>query len=205
MKETLEGSEEKVTFLCIGPLTNMALFLKTYPHLKDKIKAIALMGGAVGSGNIRLRSEFNIWQDPEAAKIVFDSGVKVIMAGLEVCYAGSILLCEVKQADGKGRASQLFYDLMCFYQKYAVDRGWDRTAIFDITPLIYLYKPELFESREYEVRIELDGEYTRGMTVVDLSKTEDLINPATVLWDVRREEFIQVLFESLKILDERYQ
>ncbi|MBQ2659201.1 MAG: nucleoside hydrolase [Erysipelotrichaceae bacterium] len=205
MKETLEKSREKVTFLCIGPLTNMALFLRTYPQLAEKIEAIAIMGGAVNSGNIQLKSEFNIYHDPEAAKIVFDSGVKIIMAGLEVCYAGSILLSEAEQANGKGKASQLFYDLMRFYGRYAIDRGWDRTAIFDMTPLIYLLKPELFESREYEVHIELDGKYTRGMTVVDLQKTENLVHPATVLWDVRREEFIQILFESLDILDRRYQ
>ncbi|MBR4462568.1 MAG: nucleoside hydrolase [Erysipelotrichaceae bacterium] len=205
MKETLENSSEKVTFLCIGPLTNMALFLKTYPHLKEKIQAIAIMGGAVNGGNIQLKSEFNIYHDPEAAKIVFGSGAKVIMAGLEVCYAGSILLSEAEEANGRGRASQLFYDLMKFYGRYAVDRGWDRTAIFDMTPLIYLLRPELFETKEYEVHVELNGEYTRGMTVVDLAKTEDLIHPATVLWDVKREEFIQTLFEALDILDKRYQ
>ena len=205
MRETLKRSPEKVTFLCIGPLTNMALFLKTYPYLKEKIEAIAIMGGAVNSGNIRLKSEFNIYHDPEAAKIVFASGVKIIMAGLEVCYAGSIHLSEAEQANGRGRASQLFYDLMQFYDRYAIDRGWDRTAIFDMTPLIYLLKPELFETREYEVHIELDGEYPRGMTVVDLAKTENLLHPVTVLWDVKREEFIQVLFDSLDILDRRYQ
>ncbi len=205
MRKTLLETEGKVTFVCIGPLTNMGLFLKTYPELKDKIECIAIMGGGITNGNILVKAEFNIYHDPDAAKIVFDSGVKVIMAGIEVCYSGSILLSETEKAKDGGKASRLFYDLMQFYQRYAIRNGWDRTAIFDCTPIIYLLHPEYFESEERAVYIETVGEYCRGMTVVDTrGYADEIVNPKTVLLSVDREKFVQVIFDSLRILDERY-
>ncbi len=199
MKQAV-SEHDKVTVVALAPLTNIALFLKTYPQLCGKIESIALMGGAVNSGNIQKKSEFNIYHDPEAAKIVFDSGVHIIMAGLEVCYAGSILLKEADEFKNGGKVSKLCYDLMQFYGQYAVNRGWDRTAIFDITPVIYLLKPDLFQAEEMDVDIELNGQYTRGMTVC----TETQEHPKTVLLSTDRKAFIDVLLEALTILDKRY-
>ena len=205
MRRTLEEAKDKVTFVCIGPLTNMGLFLKTYPHLKDKIDCIAIMGGGIYNGNIQVKAEFNVYHDPEAAKLVFDSGVKVVMAGIEVCYSGSILLTETERAKDGGKASKLFYDIMQFYQGYAIRNGWDRTAIFDMTPIIWLLHPEYYVSEEREVHIELNGEYCRGMTVVDTrGYSGQMVNPKTVLVSVDREKFIEVLFDSLERLDKRF-
>ena len=205
MKKVLVEATEKVTFVCIGPLTNMGLFLKTYPELKNKIDCIAIMGGGVGRGNTLPKAEFNIYHDPEGAKLVFDSGVKIVMAGLEVCYAGSILLTETERFKDGGKVSKFVYDLMKFYQGYAIRNGWDRTAIFDAIPVTYLIHPEFFESKEFEVNIELDGKYTRGMTVVDTrGYAGELTNPKTVLLNCDREKFIDFLFKSIEKLDEKY-
>lgn len=205
MKKTLMEAEEKVTMVCIGPLTNMGLFLKTYPELKEKIDCIAIMGGGIYNGNTLPKAEFNIYHDPDAAKIVFDSGVKIIMAGLEVCYSASILLTETEELAKGGKVSKFVYDLMKFYQGYAIRHGWDRTAIFDAVPVTYLVHPELFKSKEYEVNIETDGKYCRGMTVVDTRGYQgELNNPKTVLYEADREGFIKQLFESLHKLDEMY-
>lgn len=205
MKKTLLEAKDKVTFVCIGPLTNMGLFLKTYPELREKIDQIVIMGGGIYNGNVLIKAEFNIYHDPEAAKIVFDSGVKVVMAGLEVCYSGSILLTETERAKDGGKASKLFYDLMKFYQGYAIRNGWDRTAIFDATPVIYLLYPELFKSEEKEVYIETVGEYCRGMTVVDTrNRATEMKNPKTVLVSTDREKFVEVIFDALNKLDAQY-
>ena len=205
MKKTLLEAKDKVTFVCIGPLTNMGLFLKTYPELREKIDQIVIMGGGIYNGNVLIKAEFNIYHDPEAAKIVFDSGVKVVMAGLEVCYSGSILLTETERAKDGGKASKLFYDLMKFYQGYAIRNGWDRTAIFDATPVIYLLYPELFKSEEKEVYIETVGEYCRGMTVVDTrNRATEMKNPKTVLISTDREKFVEVIFDALNKLDAQY-
>ena len=205
MKKTLLEAKDKVTFVCIGPLTNMGLFLKTYPELREKIDQIVIMGGGIYNGNVLIKAEFNIYHDPEAAKIVFDSGVKVVMAGLEVCYSGSILLTETERAKDGGKASKLFYDLMKFYQGYAIRNGWDRTAIFDATPVIYLLYPELFKSEEKEVYIETVGEYCRGMTVVDTrNRVTEMKNPKTVLISTDRGKFVEVIFDALNKLDAQY-
>ena len=205
MKKAVLETEEKITFVCIGPLTNMGLFLKTYPELRSRIDKIVIMGGGIYNGNVLIKAEFNIYHDPEAAKIVFDSGVKVVMAGLEVCYSGSILLTETEKTRDGGKASRLFYDLMKFYQGYAIRNGWDRTAIFDATPVIYLLHPELFETEEKEVYIETVGEYCRGMTVVDTRNySKEMKNPKTVLVSTDREKFVGVIFDALNRLDAKY-
>ena len=205
MKKTLLEAKDNITFVCIGPLTNMGLFLKTYPELRSKIDQIVIMGGGIYNGNILVKAEFNIYHDPEAAKIVFDSGVKVVMAGLEVCYSGSILLTETEKTKDGGKVSKLFYDLMKFYQGYAIRNGWDRTAIFDATPVIYLLYPELFETEEKEVYIETVGEYCRGMTVVDTrNRNTEMKNPKTVLISTDREKFVEVIFNALNKLDAQY-
>ena len=203
IKETLEAASEPVTIIATGPLTNIGLFLKTYPNLRNKIDCIAIMGGGIYNGNVLTKAEFNIYHDPEGAKMVFDSGVKIIMAGLEVCYSGSILLTETELLKDGGKASKLVYDLMKFYQGYAIRHGWDRTAIFDMTPVVYLMRPDLFETGEYRVDIETEGTYCRGMTVVDTrGYAGEIENPKTVLISVQREPFIQIMMDSLRHLDQ---
>ena len=74
---------EKITIVALAPLTNIAVFLKTWPELKEKIECITLMGGSRSSGNILPRAEFNIYEDPHAAKLVFESGVPIVMSDIE--------------------------------------------------------------------------------------------------------------------------
>ena len=82
LTELPEG--EKVTLICTAPLTNIGILLKIYPEVKNKIQEIILMGGAIAGGNATASAEFNIYVDPEAARIVFKSGVPVVMCGLDV-------------------------------------------------------------------------------------------------------------------------
>ena len=200
LKETLE-KEDKVTIVALAPLTNIALLLNEYPNLKEKIECIALMGGSIYSGNIQKRSEFNIYHDPEAAKIVFDSGLNIVMAPLEVCYAGKIYLSEYKALANGGRVSKLVFELMEFYCQYAVNRGWDSTAIFDLVPVVYLMHPEYFKGKYMDVSIELNGEYCRGMTICDENKNSKTL----VLEDCDRDNFIKELFKAIEILDNKYE
>src|SRR5699024_9734299 len=81
MYDEIMSSNEKITIVPIGPLTNIALLLRLYPEVKEKIKEIILMGGSTTRGNASVMAEFNIYADPEAAKIVFSSGVRKIKDG----------------------------------------------------------------------------------------------------------------------------
>uniref|UniRef100_UPI003FEFF9EF nucleoside hydrolase n=1 Tax=Candidatus Fimivicinus sp. TaxID=3056640 RepID=UPI003FEFF9EF len=81
---TLMASEEKITILTLGPLTNIALLISTFPEIKEKIKEIIMMGGSTERGNIGIYGEFNVTIDPEAAKMVFRSGIPITMVGLDI-------------------------------------------------------------------------------------------------------------------------
>ena len=82
--QTLSTIHEPITIIAIGPLTNVALLIKSYPELIDKIECLSIMGGGLKGGNITVAGEFNFYADPHAAKIVFESKIPIIMAGLDV-------------------------------------------------------------------------------------------------------------------------
>ena len=191
--------EEKVTIVALAPLTNIATLLTEAPECADHIEQIVLMGGALNGGNINKYAEFNIWHDPEAAKIVFDSGIKVIMAPLEVCYAGGILIEETKRFEREGKVSKLVKDLFDFYCRYAIDRGWDKTAVFDLIPVLYLLNKDLFTYKKGHVDIVLDGEDTQGQTVFREGEGDHI-----ALIDADREGCMKIFFDAIDRLDQRY-
>ncbi|MEG0076619.1 nucleoside hydrolase [Anaerorhabdus sp.] len=197
-KEMLE-THDQITIIAIGPLTNVALMLKTYPHLSHKIECISCMGGGIAEGNIQKRSEFNIYHDPEAAKIVFESNVPVVLNPLEVCIAGSITFDEMEAFHNDHHVSKLVDDLFGFYSKYSREHNLTSSPIFDVCPIYYLYKPELFKSFNANIYIELNGAYTRGMTVTERCDTSKTL----VLYDVERKPFIDDFTQSIFELDRK--
>ncbi|MBQ2506654.1 MAG: nucleoside hydrolase, partial [Erysipelotrichaceae bacterium] len=91
-------------------------------------------------------------------------------------------------------------DLFSFYLRYAIDRGWDKTAIFDLIPVLWLLKPEIFKYKEGKVDIVLEGEDTQGQTILKEGPGNHI-----VLYDADREACMQIFFEAIDLLDERYQ
>ncbi len=197
-KKTLE-SHEDVSVLALAPLTNIARLIEEYPESKKRIRQILLMGGALDGGNINKYAEFNIWHDPEAAKIVFDSGIDIVMAPLEVCYAGRIMLKEVERFDRPGKASRLLHALFDFYCRYAIDRHWDSTAIFDVIPVIYMLDQDIFSYRKGKIDVILDGEDTQGQTLLNEAEGNHM-----VLTDVDRDRCMEIFYQAIDLLDRRY-
>ncbi len=109
MAKTLRESAEPVTIVSTGPQTNVALLLNSHPELHSKIARIVIMGGAMGLGNWTPAAEFNIYVDPEAAEIVFQSGIPVVMAGLDVTHKAQIPL---KTLSVSARLATLFQPLL---------------------------------------------------------------------------------------------
>lgn len=190
---------DSTTLVCLGPLTNIGYLLKNHPEVKEKIEGIYLMGGAIDGGNINKCAEFNIYHDPHAAKIVFESGVKIVMAPLEACKAGSIYLKETDALDGGRIVAQLVFDLMKFYGLYAINRGWDSTSIFDVLPVVYLAKPEYFTGFKADVEVVLEGEDTRGQTICHKNENGNV----TVLYDADRDAFINYFMNAINVLDDK--
>ncbi len=202
LKDQILASEQRITVVALGPLTNIALLLKTFPEVKERIACIALMGGSFSSGNATAAAEFNFYIDPHAAYMVFHSGIPIIQAGTEVSQAAGILHSEIGRFLGKGRVSDFVYDLLQFYSRFSKGLNSDRSPVFDACPVMYLLHPEIFTSKDYYVDIELQGEFTAGMSITDKRVWYNMPEPnTTVLLDVDRDKFIQYLTEAIFILD----
>jgi pyrimidine-specific ribonucleoside hydrolase len=198
IRECVEKYDD-VTLVALAPLTNIAMFLKTYPHLKNRIKEIALMGGIIYGGNILPCAEFNLYADPHAAHIVFNSGLPITMAPIEICSETGIYHHEIDNLIHGGPVSRLAHDILQFFSLYNRRRNRNQSPIFDLVPVMDILHPELFESVHCKVDIVVDGELTRGMSVVQ-KETEGNVK---VLLHGNRDQMIQYFLEDLKILDER--
>ncbi len=165
---------EKATILPIGPLTNIALLLKTYPEVKDKIEKIVFMGGSLSCGNVTSLAEFNVWHDPEAAHIVLKSGLKLVMCGLDLTmkctlpeeYIGRIrseyLLRMEKNEEHK--TLQTLFDMLKFYLESPAYRDKREVAMHDVCTVLYLLYPELFHGEMHAVDVYLSDDICRGLT-----------------------------------------
>ena len=200
MAKTLRESPQPVTIVAPGPQTNVALLLNSHPELHDKIARIVLMGGAMVLGNWQPAAEFNIYVDPEAAEIVFQSGIPVVMAGLDVTHRAQIHGLDIERFRQVGNpVATIVAELLDFFMEYHKDAKWGFTGapLHDPCTIAWLLKPELFTSVERWVGVETQGKYTQGMTVVDYYFLTGKQPNTTVLLDIDRERFVDLLVERL--------
>lgn len=163
-------SHDEVTVIPVGPLTNVGLALHREPRLKDHIREISLMGGSTGIGNSTAAAELNIWCDPEAAHLVFTSGVPIKMVGLNLTrqtVADPALIARFRALNS--RTSTVMADLIAWYSEQTRRLfGLRGASLHDPCAVAWLIDPSLIESVRVHVGIELRGERTRGMTVCDM-------------------------------------
>lgn len=200
MAKTLRESPQPVTIVATGPQTNVALLLNGHPELHDKIARIVMMGGAMVLGNWQPAAEFNIYVDPEAAEIVFQSGIPVVMAGLDVTHRAQIHDMDIERFRQIGNPiATIVAELLDFFMEYHKDAKWGFTGapLHDPCTIAWLLKPELFTCVERWVGVETQGKYTQGMTVVDYYFLTGNQPNTTVLLDVDREGFVDLLAERL--------
>lgn len=197
--KVLSESETPVVLAPLGPLTNIAEFMMCYPHLVCKIEQISLMGGGAMHGNVTPTAEFNFWHDPEAARIVFQSGVPIAMAGLDVTEKALVKPEDVKRFRAIGnKAGNLAGDLMDFYCMKPMRHGWAGGRLHDPVAIYWLLKPEKVVYTKYFTAIDIFGEYTRGASVVDMVHSLPGETPQTdVMFDLDREDFIDTICQAL--------
>ena len=178
---------EGIWLVPTGPLTNIALALRTAPDLASRIAGISLMGGG-SFGNRSAAAEFNIWADPEAASIVFDYGHRLIMSGLDVTHrlqATPERIAQVRQLPG--RLAAVLADLFDFFSQVYVSRHDNMRggAVHDPCAVLALTHPQFFTTKDHHVVVETHGELTRGMTLIDQRGLIEREKPnCTVQWDV---------------------
>jgi len=206
--KVIEESIEKITLVPLGPLTNIASLFIVRPDLKEKIERISLMGGGARMGNWTPTAEYNIWADPEAAHIVFNSGLPIIMSGLDVTLKAYVTREENEILRAQGNKISVFAaELIDFFSKYHYEvEELAGCTLHDPTAIAALVHPELFTSQLCHVDVELKGELTTGMTVVDtvnyLEKIfgEKVEKNTTVLFDVDRTKYVEAFFSAMKSL-----
>jgi pyrimidine-specific ribonucleoside hydrolase len=199
LRATLAASPEPVTLIPVGPLTNIGLLLRTYPDIAEKIGHVCLMGGAVGAGNWTPAAEFNIWVDPEAARIVFRSGLPITMCGLEVTHKALMGLPEIDRLRSIGtRPARVFADLLQFFTKFHVERyGTADTPIHDAVAVAHVALPGMVMTRRYHVDVETTGELTRGRTVVDDRGQPGAAPNVDVALEIDRARFADLVIEAI--------
>ncbi|MGY3749593.1 nucleoside hydrolase [Vagococcus acidifermentans] len=202
MYKQIMSVDEKVTIVGLAPLTNIAILLKSYPEIHEKIEAISLMGGGLTHGNMTALAEFNIYIDPEAAHIVFNSNLPIIMAGLDVTEKAAIKVSEIQALKNKGPVSHLAYELLHFYNQSGRQFGFEDSPIHDLCAIAYLLKPALFTGTHYFVTVDTNEGIGRGHTFADKRLTASQKKNTLVLEDVDREGFVELLVKALEKLDE---
>lgn len=162
-------STADVTLIPTGPLTNIAAALRREPRIAGRIPEISLMGGSLTFGNATPAAEFNIYVDPEAAHIVFTSGIPIKMAGLNLTRQANATDAEIARIRALGnRTGQIVAQLLEFYKGtlkriYGVEGG----SLHDPCAVAPLIDPTLIEFQPMHVAIELKGQHTYGMTLCD--------------------------------------
>lgn len=195
----LRDTTEPITIVATGPLTNIALLLRAAPALRDRIAEISLMGGSLGEGNTTASAEFNIWSDPEAASIVFDSGIPIRMAGLDVTHQALVLPEDVERLDAIGtRPGRVFADLMRFFAGHHRERyGWEGPAIHDAVAVAWLVVPDLVSSKSLRIDIETGSGPARGRTVADREGLTGLQPNAEVGIAIDRVRLIDLVVDAI--------
>lgn len=194
MAEVLEASEEPVALIPTGPLTNIAALLLLYPHLKPKIRHIYMMGGGIRFGNWTPAAEFNILVDPEAANVVFQSGVPITMAGLDVTERALVFPEDFERIRAVGNpVAKVVAEWLDFFYGFHRSIGYPGAPVHDAVAVAALIRPEIMTMRNMYVAVETTGDYCRGATVGDPLGILNQPANARVIVDIDRAAFVDLL------------
>ena len=194
-----------VTLVPIGPLTNIAAAFQRAPDIVERVQEIVLMGGAYfEGGNITPSAEFNIYVDPEAAKIVFASGAPLVVMPLDVTHKALTSRAWVEGMAAMGRIGQAVARWTDFFERYDREKyGSEGAPLHDPCTIAWLIAPELFAGRHINVEIETESELTLGMTVADWWRVTGREANATFIRDVDAKGFFDLLTQRIGDLDRR--
>jgi inosine-uridine nucleoside N-ribohydrolase len=201
MVDAVRGSSEPVTLVPVGPLTNVALFLREHPELKERVARISLMGGSIGLGNTTPAAEFNVYVDPEAAREVFECGLPVTMIGLDVTHRAGAGPAQRERLRSLGQHGGVVAELLEFFAAtYERVYGFDVPPLHDPVAVAAVLEPALLETRSMRVDVECESELTRGETVCDFYGVTGRPPNAEVGVALDREGFFDLLYRSLACL-----
>lgn len=206
---------DDVTLITLGPLTNVAMALRKEPRLKDRISQIVTMGGSTTFGNATPAAEFNIYVDPEAAKVVFEAGIPLKMMGLNTCRQQTVSNETTQVVKAVGNPVSDLVSLLCEDRVGKLGRN----TLCDACAVAWLIDPAVVtKSVMMHVVVETRGEFTRGMTLCDTrtlwnsAPERDLAHERTcdptppgkepnvdVAMEISQERFTRLLVDTMKM------
>ena len=213
--QMVHAAPHEITLVPVGPLTNIALALLKDPSIAPLVKEVVIMGGSIAGGNVNAAAEANIYNDPEAAQIVFQAGWPLTMVGLDV---GDKTLFTRKYLDQLSQTHGPVNDFIYAVGKYLVDTsaqfGSPGTPMYDPLAVGVAIDATLVKSPEMHVDVETRGEFTRGETVANrhgvvernvlhgdryMIEGVDKVTPnAKVCVDVEADRFLQLFVSRIK-------
>lgn len=199
--KTLMESSEKITIHASGPLTNIACALIMEPNIRHKIEKIVLMGGVIGLGNITPSAEFNFYYDPQAAYVVFTSGIPLVMLGLDVTRETQTSETWIGTIEAIGTpVSQAVVDMLSYYHRPDAihEPGVAAGVLHDPNVIAYLLKPELYQGREVYVEIDVSPTIMAGRSTVDWYGKLSPKPNAYVINEVDVTGFFDLLTEAIR-------
>lgn len=200
---TCLSADDPITICPVGPLTNVAAAIVRQPSIVSTIREVALMGGGFfEGGNTTPVAEFNIFVDPEAASIVFNSGVPLTMFPLDVTHKALVLPDDLKRFSGLGtQAGTAVAGMIDYYERHDIEKyGFAGAPLHDPCVIAYLIEPQLFGGKPCRVDVETESELTMGQTVVDWWGVTGAEPNAMVIDSVDRQGFIDLLVERIGTL-----
>jgi purine nucleosidase len=199
--DTLRSEPADTITLCVlGPLTNIATAFEAAPDIVEKVQEIVLMGGAYFEvGNITPTAEFNIYVDPQAADIVFKSGIPIVVMPLDVTHKALVTTARNEAFRALGTPVGVAVAQMTdFFERFDKQKyGSAGAPLHDPCVTAYLLAPELFSGRHVNVEIETSSELTLGMTVADWWGVTDRPKNATFIGDIDADGFFELLTTRL--------
>jgi len=187
--------DDGLTIVCIGPLTNIAAVLTNSPNISGRIGELLIMGGAFGLsrhgyGNVTPVAEFNIYSDPEAAKIVFESGIRVRAVGLDVTSAPENWLTSAEYSRVKATKNRV-----SVFAARILANTMQKRRMFELHDPIAIgavIQPSLYDFTERSVKVETKGQYTTGMTVTERREDAENLwteNPIKICTNLKSQRF----------------
>jgi inosine-uridine nucleoside N-ribohydrolase len=190
--------EPGVVLVPTGPLTNVAKLLQQHPNAVEKI---VWMGGAIAEGNTTPAAEFNAYVDPEAARIVFESGIPVTMIGLDITHRALFDSSHAERLRGAGKAGKAVAELADFFLEFHRQRyRFEGAPIHDAMAVAHVIDPTLVTTITCNIAIETGSEFCDGRTVVDRWLVTDRPKNAEAGIDVDAGRFLELLVGRIATL-----
>ncbi len=167
--DTVLASPGEITLVATGPLTNVAMALRKAPAIAGAVREVVIMGGSYSRGNVTPAAEFNIYVDPEAARVVFEAPWRLTMMGLDLTHQATFTDVEERRLEQIGTTlSRFLIDLMRYFKNaYRSAAGMEDPPVHDPCAVAYVIDPTLFEVAGAHVEVETNGLWASGMTVTD--------------------------------------